>query len=66
MSDLSKKRKIEYSETSAKEEKYDQMDKKSDDYREYVFQVGNINKSMATMVDTDYNLMEIPKYMLPK
>lgn len=66
MSDLSKKRKIDYSHTSPVEKKQEQIDKNNDDYREYVFQVGNINKSVATMVDSDYNLMEIPKYMLPK
>lgn len=27
--------------------------------------VGNIEKSMATLVDLDYNVLEIPRYLLP-
>lgn len=34
--------------------------------RSYVFIVGNITNSMATLVDTDYNMMEVPKYLMPE
>jgi hypothetical protein len=27
--------------------------------------VGNIEKSTATLVDLDYNVVELPKYLLP-
>ena len=27
--------------------------------------VGNIEKSQATLVDLDYNVLEIPRYLLP-
>lgn len=33
--------------------------------REYVLTVGNIDKSQATLVDQDYNILELPKYLLP-
>ncbi len=28
--------------------------------------MGNIQKSTATLVDLDYNLMELPVYLLPE
>ena len=33
--------------------------------RDYVMRVGNIEKAMATLVDTEYNVIELPKYLLP-
>lgn len=33
--------------------------------REYVLTVGNIERSQATLVDLDYNVLELPKYLLP-
>jgi hypothetical protein len=27
--------------------------------------MGNIEKSMATLVDNDYNIIELPKYLFP-
>lgn len=32
----------------------------------FEFRVGNIQKSTATLVDLDYNLMELPVYLLPE
>lgn len=34
--------------------------------REYLLTVGNIEKSIATLVDLDYNVLELPRYMLPE
>ena len=28
--------------------------------------VGNIEKSLATLVDLDYNVIELPRYLLPE
>ena len=28
--------------------------------------VGNIEKSIATLVDLDYNVIELPRYLLPE
>lgn len=33
--------------------------------REYTLTVGNIEKSIATLVDLDYNMLEVPRYLLP-
>ena len=33
--------------------------------RAYVFRVGNILKSVVTLVDLDYNILEMPVYLLP-
>lgn len=40
-------------------------EEKEGDKREYTFTVGNIDKSVATLVDLDYNLLEVPRYLLP-
>lgn len=42
------------------------MEPKEAETREYVLTVGNVEKSVATLVDLDYNIMEIPRYLLPK
>lgn len=34
--------------------------------REYLLTVGNIEKSIATLVDLDYNVLELPRYLLPE
>lgn len=31
----------------------------------FQFRVGNIQKSSTTLVDLDYNLVELPNYLLP-
>ena len=34
--------------------------------REYTLTIGNIEKGTATLVDLDYNVVELPKYLLPR
>lgn len=34
--------------------------------REYMLTVGNIEKSIATLVDVEYNVLELPRYLLPE
>mgnify|MGYP001342100504 CR=1 FL=1 len=41
------------------------MEAKECESREYLLTVGNIEKSVATLVDIDYNIMELPRYLLP-
>jgi hypothetical protein len=41
------------------------MEEGEEQNREYVLTVGNIEKSNATLVDLDYNVIELPRYILP-